>query len=104
MKKHSERSLIKPTLTILALTGPIFSSELSKNLMKILSLSKEDLNFLKNRNISNFEQTVSNFISHRRLNKIRKGKPLVNFSKVGEKKLILSITPAGIKYLKQLNK
>ena len=104
MKKCTERSLIQPTLNILALTGPIFSSDLAVKLSRILFLSKHDLTLLDNRNVSNFEQTVSNFISHRRINKVRTGKDLVSFTKVGTKKLILSITPAGLKYLKTLNK
>ena len=104
MKKITERALIKHVLTILALSGPTFSSDLPEKLSKILQLSKKDKELLENRNISNFEQTISNFISHRTLNKIRTGKDLVVFSRIGSRKLLLSITPTGIKYLKRLNK
>jgi len=100
MKKTTENKLIIPTLTILALNGPILAADLADELKKIVHLYPHDKEKLENRNVTNFEQTVSNLISHRKFNSIAKDKKLVTYTQVsGMRKFILSITPSGRKYL-----
>ena len=102
MKKHTENSLVIPTLLILQIEGPTQVKDIAGKLEKFVHVYPQDQKTLDNRTTTSFEQTVYNMISHRKFDKIVKGKKLVSYSKIeGGRSYILSITTDGIKYLKK---
>ena len=102
MNKHTENSLVIPVLLVLQLRGPTQVKDLAGELEQFVHLHPKDKVTLDNRKTTAFEQTVYNLVSHRKLDKVVKGKKLVAYSKIeGGRSYILSITYDGIKYLKK---
>lgn len=102
MKKHTENSLLIPILLVLQIEGPTQVKDLTKKIEKFVHIYPQDQRLLLNRTTTSFEQTIYNMVSHRKFNKIVKGKKLVSYSKIeGGRSYILSITHDGVKYLKK---